>query len=752
MHPRARCSLILAFLAILGHAPDARASTFTVTSTADAADAVPGDGVCETAPGNGVCTLRAAADESEAQAPIGGDPPSCLAIPQPIETTITFAVTGTIALGAPVSFVSTLCARSTTILGPGPALLTLAGAGIVTGGFQTANTLLVSGLAITGADVGVMDYGGPFFTSSDVSLVDVTISDGRIGVQYDYSSALSLDRVTVARNSEDGIGVGSFLALFLSVSRSQIVDNGGVGVIGPIFTLGIDRSRIGGNGADGLRISGVASPVVTVTDATFDGNGGVGAVFRTQGSWVGGTTFSQNAGGGVEVQEGDLEIVSSTISGNSTPADGAGLLSRFYAGTVRLNNTTITANVADCDGDGFGDGGGVFVEAGAVIAANSIVAQNRDAGGEARDCAGSVTSAGHNVFGTQGGCLLTPRASDLVGADPRLGPLADNGGPTLTHAPLPGSPAIDHGSPAAPGSPDACASSDQRGVSRPQLAACDAGAVESTCANGVQDPWEGCDDGNTDDGDCCSPACQMTPRGGLCADEGNPCTTDACNEAGVCLHDPNTLPCDDGNPCTTGDTCAGGTCAGGPTCDPCEVCDAALGCTLPSAPGCTAALPGTSAVTVKNNAKDPRDVLRWTWKGSGPLSPSDVGRPLSGTSYTICLIDFRDSAPTLLLSSSTPADGLCDGTPCWTLGRRGFRYADRARTADGLARILLHPTLTRKGRIALKGRGGDLDLPTFPLVPPVIVRLLRSDGPQCWEATFPRPTDNDDAVFSARSE
>jgi hypothetical protein len=64
----------------------------------------------------------------------------------------------------------------------------------------------------------------------------------------------------------------------------------------------------------------------------------------------------------------------------------------------------------------------------------------------------------------------SPGASDLVVADPLLGSLADNGGPTLTHALLAGSPAIDAGDNAV------CPATDQRGVARD--AACDIGSFE----------------------------------------------------------------------------------------------------------------------------------------------------------------------------------------------------------------------------------------------------------------------------------
>jgi hypothetical protein len=62
----------------------------------------------------------------------------------------------------------------------------------------------------------------------------------------------------------------------------------------------------------------------------------------------------------------------------------------------------------------------------------------------------------------------------VTAASPQLGPLAANGGPTLTRAPADGSPAIDHGGTRATG----CPATDQRGVSRPQGPACDIGAVE----------------------------------------------------------------------------------------------------------------------------------------------------------------------------------------------------------------------------------------------------------------------------------
>ena len=83
---------------------------------------------------------------------------------------------------------------------------------------------------------------------------------------------------------------------------------------------------------------------------------------------------------------------------------------------------------------------------------------------------GSFQSGGHNVFSDTPAAPLDP--TDLINTDPLLGPLADNGGPTLTQALLPGSPAIDAGT-AVSG-----VTTDQRGVPRPQGNAPDIGAFE----------------------------------------------------------------------------------------------------------------------------------------------------------------------------------------------------------------------------------------------------------------------------------
>src|SRR5437773_7569354 len=76
---------------------------------------------------------------------------------------------------------------------------------------------------------------------------------------------------------------------------------------------------------------------------------------------------------------------------------------------------------------------------------NTIIANNVDAGGEAPDCTGQISSQGYNLVQNPAGCALIGGPGDITGQDPKLGPLTNNGGPTETRALLRGSPAIDAG-------------------------------------------------------------------------------------------------------------------------------------------------------------------------------------------------------------------------------------------------------------------------------------------------------------------
>jgi hypothetical protein len=126
-----------------------------------------------------------------------------------------------------------------------------------------------------------------------------------------------------------------------------------------------------------------------------------------------------------------------------------------------------------------------------------VLANNTAAPAAGRDCAGTIVSEGYNVIRIDDCGGFAPASGDREGSggaplDAQLGPLADNGGPTLTQMPAVTSPVVDFGAPSGcpidddglPGTPDVPLLTDQRGAPRPRdgdgdgFARCDAGAVE----------------------------------------------------------------------------------------------------------------------------------------------------------------------------------------------------------------------------------------------------------------------------------
>jgi hypothetical protein len=218
---------------------------------------------------------------------------------------------------------------------------------------------------------------------------------------------------------------------------------------------------------------------LTLVDSTVADNtaawagGGIYSYFNANTNIVRSTisgNLANDVGGGLRLLS-NAEISNSTISGNESTGwyGGAFFLTD---GVVNMTNTTVVDNISPGGGPAavfvgtFGDGSAT------LNVANSIIANNQTEG-----CflapfgAGTVAinSLGTNVF-SDATCF--PIGSDQIVGAAGLGPLADNGGPSLTHALLAGSPAID----AANGT--LCPTIDQRGVARPQGAACDSGSFE----------------------------------------------------------------------------------------------------------------------------------------------------------------------------------------------------------------------------------------------------------------------------------
>ncbi len=202
---------------------------------------------------------------------------------------------------------------------------------------------------------------------------------------------------------------------------------------------------------------------VTVDSVNFINNGtgiffGNAAGFELLNSTFSGTGTET----GLANMEGNATITNSTFSGLATAIS-------IENADFTLNNNTIVNNGIGINAMGAGSGS----------ISNSIVANNATA-----DCIGGagnqLQSQGFNISSDPGNpCSFVPANNDLINTDPMLDPLANNGGPTDTHLPQPGSPAIDNGDNAS------CAPNDQRGVARPQdgdgdlNSDCDIGSVEA---------------------------------------------------------------------------------------------------------------------------------------------------------------------------------------------------------------------------------------------------------------------------------
>lgn len=349
---------------------------------------------------------------------------------------------------------------------------------------------------------------GAVFAGGEALAIDQCVFDGNQideghlngGALYNSQSSILISH-SVFRNNQagDGQGLGNANNNDDGGSGGAIYQDGGTLMID---TCTFDSNEAGLGGGNGGAISAVGGSF-TIRNSTFHNNrAGIGG-------GDGGALFS-------ELSVGTVKITHCTFSGNragdgsAEPNQSGGDGGAIYlgSGSLTLENTTITGNAA---GDGIsgaesegGSGGGIFVLSNTTIARleNSLIAGNErgvgESGGNPDNGTGPdiftptppISQRGVNLIGSNEGVTAIFSSPEnpgdpnvhghLVGTmesplDPRLGPLQDNGGPTLTHLPLIGSPAFNPPG----GAGMSLFSFDQRGLERIIAGVLDIGAVEA---------------------------------------------------------------------------------------------------------------------------------------------------------------------------------------------------------------------------------------------------------------------------------
>jgi CSLREA domain-containing protein len=485
--------------------PGRLAPTSTVIAVTTTADELNNDGFC---------SLREAIESANLGQPSGAMPGECPASSG--DDTINLPA-GTYSLtlssgGLPDTGLSgdLEITSSLTIAGSGAQNTAIDGGGL-------SRVLEISGRVVVTVTGVTLQHGRPASVDSDYAGAGLYVHAG---------SVLSLDHSQVVGNYANAAG-GIFNEGFVTLTDSRVTGNQGRGSTGGIANAGtmtLTRSLVDGNNTirTGSAVGGIDNSgtlvvisstiyfnhasalaggianggTLTMTNSTLTGNGAgsAGGLHNYGIAMVSASTISENYaggflggdGGGV-LNEGMLTLINDTISGNSSTSfveklgagKGGGLYSAY--GALVLNNVTVVNNTTNADPLA-GQGGGIFVDSGAVTITNSLIGQNLALASPVvySDCSGTLTFAEYDVIQTLTGCTISHTGpGNLVGLDPLVGALQDNGGATLTQALMPGSPAMDAGNPALPGSSEyACAATDQRGVARPAHGRCDIGAYE----------------------------------------------------------------------------------------------------------------------------------------------------------------------------------------------------------------------------------------------------------------------------------
>ena len=362
----------------------------------------------------------------------------------------------------------------------------------------------------TGDTINFAAPGFPVFQARTITLADASngtldISDANLTITAGPYAHVTIQRPAGAANdfrimydtAPDG---GSLTLNNLTLSNGRASGtpycngkHGGGGICILQADLTLTHSTVSGNYADGYA-GGILSRAgnVTLTSSTLSNNtstkfaGGI-YVFNKNLTLTNSTLSGNSAsdqplsyGGCIFSQSANIILTNSTLGGNSAGYAG-GIFT--WSGNVTLANSTLSGNAGTTAGGSLGNAGGIYASSGNVTLTNSTLSDNSAGSSNGGIFTGGITPnpvqainsivAGNSApNGDMNAALTAGSTNNIIGIDPKLAALADNGGPTQTMLPLGDSPAIDAASDAD------CPATDQRGVKRPLGAHCDIGAVE----------------------------------------------------------------------------------------------------------------------------------------------------------------------------------------------------------------------------------------------------------------------------------
>jgi cysteine-rich repeat protein len=451
-------------------------------------------------------------------------------------------------------------------------------------------------------------YGGTITLAAGVDAIGGVVTGGTLTVN---GATLSLDGSDAETFGGDGgdlevtsKGLLQFIGAHVAIRASggTLFDGSG----GTVFLSSGDNNPNVMGPLDGdMSVAGIA----TLKSGGTDGDGGSFDIAAGRNLTLTARidVSGQSTGGDITGDAGGSVLLNGSITAPGTSPTGEGGFIDFSAGLASYAGLTVAQDIFAPGGTSNGGGQAISL-AGCTLTVNNGVKVDGHAGVNAANHPGGATieliarglmqlQASSQYLANPGGIIKTthpPTQIPVIGAGVVFNP-ARTDNPTLVGS-YPNCPVCGDGIRQAgegcddgglvagdgcsstctieagwtcTGSPSVCTNCGDgiqqagEGCDDGNLIngdGCDANCTPTGCGNGIVTAGEGCDDGNTIGGDCCSASCQFEISGSTCTSDGNVCTNDVCNGAGVCVHVANTDPCaSDGNVCTN-DVCSAGVC------------------------------------------------------------------------------------------------------------------------------------------------------------------------------------------------